>query len=774
MKAKKIFASSLAGALAMTMAMPVGVFAAEYDSVIDPQKKGSMTIHKLIENDGKTMQSDGHSAVDATSTNSGVDGNGTMHNSEIENDGTITVTDPLDPNKQDNFSGTEDYTQTLPGYDKDADGTINVTDDTWLPLDNIGFSYLKIADIVQVNGYKVGEDVSSVGTYFTNLDTALLQLGSNLGVTAPVATKFKDDNNNYYTTAAIEKWIADINRVTATKNNAGVYSTAVENPTVNDHAAGEEVLRAYVKNGSQVFTKGDGATDKIENLDLGLYIVGETDIKAHDGLDGEGNQYVVDSYELNPEYPVVESEAAPFLVSLPTTNVSAVEGNAAGTVWEYDLDVYPKDQTNSILKRIIDPDDEGDRALRIREDYQIGDVIEQVIYADAPALQSYTPTDVLENQEENQAEEPLDEVDTYAIGADPLKKWHEKFVITDTMSKALTFNEVSKVVIIPKAVNPQYDTDLKASEVVLASGDYTVEGSTEKQSEDHTFTVTLTESGLKKLDAIQVDSQVVVYFACSLNEDAQIGTGNANVNHPTLTWKNSNTAEKSVDGNYVYDYTYELDLKKTGLEDASRAIFTVVHTDDNNQTVAKGTPETRTNKDAADVDIKFVKISDGVYRIFDAKHDAADSAVTIEVNGETYTNAVQPAKDGTLKIIGFDSDTYTFKEIATENGKNLLKSTFKVEFVEDGDPAFTYVDGEGSADKLQDGALIRATLTSENLDTNLQITGNGGIANAKIENFKSVTLRTGGEGRTMIYLTGAAVLAGLSAAVVVYKKKKTV
>ena len=170
--------------------------------------------------------------------------------------------------------------------------------------------------------------------------------------------------------------------------------------------------------------------------------------------------------------------------------------------------------------------------------------------------------------------EPLDESDTYAIEVDPSSKKHEKFVIKDTMSASLTFVQdvqaqkgVTEVFIIPKSVNPQYDTQLKdvSGKVALTyDADYQVTTET-LEGGDHTFEVALTASGLDKLDKMGVDSQVVVFFNATLNKDAQIGVGDANVNHPNLTWKNTNTAEKSVDGNYVYDYTYELDLKKTGV-----------------------------------------------------------------------------------------------------------------------------------------------------------------------------------------------------------------
>lgn len=821
MQAKRIISSGLAGALALSMAMPAGVMAetgAANDSIIiDSTKKGSITVHKLIENDGHEAISDGHDVLASGATDSSTD-----HAVKEQEDGTIDVTNPFigADSTPTTFDGTEEFDTDLSTegteYDENqenaagvrqsgtedgiVDGTISVKDDSYIPLDGIVFSYLKIADILNVNG-NLADGTSVVGTYFTNLNEGIFgndaSIRNQLAVAAPVPTVI--DGQNYYTTASIEKCLADMN---AAKTSAGV--------------AGEELLRQFIKANGEAMNKTDkdGKSTKDE-MDLGLYILGETDITAHDGLDANGQQYKVEDYRLNPEYPVIESEAAPFLVSLPTTNVSKVNDKAPGTVWEYDIDVFPKDQTNSIVKRIVDPDDSGDRALRIREDYQIGDTIEQVIYADAPALQPYTPHDAINDQlnarDDNANNEAYDEVASYGVGVNKAMKKHEKFVIKDTMSKSLTFDGVSSVKIIPKAVNAQYDTDLGAAGVALVAGeDYvlTQNGAAidannalgSKFETDHTFEVTMTAAGLAKLDAITEDSQVVVFFSTTLNDKAQIGPGNLNANNPNLTWKNSNTAEKSVDGNYVYVYTYELDLKKTGVENAENVIFTVTHTDDNNRTVTKGAiaddgsylyPNASfVDDDDTTAMVQFVKESDGVYHVFDPDHDKAEDLYKLTVNGVEYTNAINPAADGKLVIKGFDSDTYTFKEISTEQGKNLLKSTFDIEFVEDGDPNFTYLNGtsavagkEGSAELLQDGKLIRATLSIDEAvagnadesvstdDLNLDPQNNG-IAKVQIDNYKAVTLRTGGEGRQMIYMGGAAMLGILSAAVIADKKRR--
>ncbi|MGX8727992.1 MAG: hypothetical protein ACSW75_00325, partial [Lachnospiraceae bacterium] len=72
MKFKKFAAMSLAAMMAFGTALPAAApVLADYDSVIDPSRTGSVTLHKIIENNGRNKQADGH--VDASITNTPLD-----------------------------------------------------------------------------------------------------------------------------------------------------------------------------------------------------------------------------------------------------------------------------------------------------------------------------------------------------------------------------------------------------------------------------------------------------------------------------------------------------------------------------------------------------------------------------------------------------------------------------------------------------------------------------------------------------------------------------
>lgn len=755
MKLRKIAAVLATGVItASTIVAPL-VSAAEVRKsyyTIDYEtydNKGTITLYKLIENDGLNKVGDG-------------------------------------------YEHAEDNARTKSKGETDTAGQ---------PLDNVEFTYLKIADFISVNGrennksggnYVSGSysDTSQVGIYFNNIDAGFKSRAKIAGCDMDdSANKTVIEDNVYYTTVQMEAALRAIN---AYAGNPG--------STPESGETGETNLNKYLsdlypsKSTPSVYsaTQGYSKTDsngrikfgtESAGLSLGLYLIGETDISAHDGIDASGKRY---EQSKNPEAPVIESLASPFLVSLPMTNIAKEDGHEAGEVWLYDITVYPKDSQTSIYKRIVDVDEKGDRTLRLSEDYQIGDVIEQVIYSDAPKLQS-TPA---------------------ATGSGTLPNvTHKKYVITDTMTNSLTFDKVTKVTYGPKVANPKFDTDFSAFQTMTANTDYTVTPSADL----HSFKVTLTDAGLAKLDAAPSFYQVAVWFESTLNNEAKIGTVPVNENYPTLNWRNSNGVEHEIKGNHTKVYTYELDLTKKGLNDSSLSTFTVVRHDTvKNKTVDKTDAAVTSVTDNArdsiytaenlcngqveynDVDVEFIKESDGVYHVFDRNSNATH----YDVDASKATKLLIPAagENGKLIIKGLDSQRYTFTEIKTEgkyyggtqpgnsdteainamndiannHARDLLKTTFDVIF--------------RAPDPVRDGNLLPnsgnpgtygAAVKTPDINTETKLSHADGIAKITVNNYKTITLRTGGAGRTIIYVTGAALLTLLMAIVIFRKKKGT-
>ncbi len=651
------------------------------ESVIDTSKTGSITIHKLISNDGYASYADGM------------------------------------------------------GHDIAGD-RVKASGDGMAPLDKVIFSYKKVADLIDV----AGDD--KVGLYFQNVDPAFQNavLGYNW---SDARNRTVIEGETYYTTEQMEAALA------AGNNHPGNGTSQT----------GTTALTSYLaSSGTQMPACDSDGITSVSSLPLGLYLVGETDISAHDGradkavtftddVTGQTKSYAAGDYYLedpNPEAPVVDSPAPPYFIVLPTTNITAVNGHEPGSVWIYDVDSWPKDQTLSITKKIVDPDEISPGVLRDYEDYQIGDNISQVIYADAPAL---TPDlNVPAADADGNASEK------HLIDA----KTHECYIISDQMTKGLSFDRVTRVALGPKVKDPK-SADVFAGFRDLAEGtDYkiteTVHGTKAPVSGpggSTSFAVELLPAGLRKLDGITELSEVAVFFDATLNKDAKIGPATEsekedplflNENHPTLTWRNSGSLERKVGGNHVYDFTYALDLTKRGLMKGNyeTVAFTVIRHD------------TRDDHTEHDTDVRFVRESAGVYHIYDEHHkDPENDSSKIDLRTGTPFEAskvIHPDANGKLLIKGMDSNRYTFREIATEKGKELLKSTFDVIFTAE-DPNRNGQLKTAEAEVKDLNGKDTTTLRHEN-----------GTAYLIVNNMKTVTLRTGGKGRTGIYAAGAVLL----------------
>lgn len=896
------------------------------DSVIDSNETGSITVYKIIENNGQVAQADG-----------------TEQNIDTDTDGNqfMTITTPNRPEGADAKGNTEEFNNSGSDhvYSDRQEATFNGSDngksngnsaleggqsssghidsgrdnetydgnetDQSLVVPNVGFSYYKVADIVTVAG-KVNRDAADgndettdtekqtqddsyagVGLYYTNIDQNFLDLGADFGI-KPEATPITDADGTtygndtgskaYYTAASLENYIAQIENLgtgVAKTNVDETGASALTNLTRYENTkATESALtspdKAY---GNFALTDAEGKAT-VTGLPLGLYLIGETDISHHDGLDDKTGRELGREEDTNDiEYPILKNRAEPFLVSVPAANVSTItqkdaEGKTVshnpGTVWVYDQYIYPKDSTVNISKAILDPDESGargEKTLRTREDYQIGDIVNQVIWADASVPQ---PTfDITADTDPDTPNTPNS------------KRVYQRYRISDKMEKSLSFDGVTKVAIIDKVANPTRDTDLelaKGYRELTEGTDYIVSAAVGKGEADataytendyatrdlHDFTVTLTASGLAKLNSIKRDSQVIVFFDTTLNKDAMIGPTDgvqntkinadveqdANMNQPSLDFKDSAWPENEVKGNKVYVFTHELDVKKDGLSDPTKAEFVVTRTNNavaaadnvtNTKNIAEGptvandanlTEYGRDNIDLSQLahthsyyknaptqtigHIAFVKEADGVYHLYDNALDDVNNeysarkntGIVGKDNGLFYDNksegtgsvgdvvtVLHPDDNGKLLIKGLDAEenTYTVKEIATENGHNTLSTTFDVNLAEVDKTAQAGSDTYDDEDVWKDGRLVSVTATGNDsrakiLNASCVSIGdsvaplsinqkNNGIAELEIDNYKAITLRTGGTGRMVIYLIAGACVVALVIYAAKSKKK---
>ena len=633
---------------------------------------------------------------------------------DVDKTGSITV------QKYSNPKGLE-----FVGFEEGVNGlSTDTIPDKSYPISGVQFKYLKIADIGQYLGTKTTDNKTQgeIGTYYV-LNASFLSECSTRGVTI-TPDKTGVDGTKYYSAKTIEEAVLSLNTdQTKVEQYVNTNGTAFANTDVN------------------------GIT-KATNLSLGLYLIAETDTKnaaianswltgddtyiKQEGLNSQNTDYTkVDQagtddniYDDGNIFDSVDktkvsiaSKSVPYLVSIPTTNTATIGTHAPGTVWMYDVYTKPKNSFTSITKMIVDQDD--NKTLRMYEDYEIGDTVNYVIFADV---------------------EPL--IDG---------KKHEKFIIDDNMTDGLTFNTIKSVKYGLRSVNPSTTDDFKTY-TEFASTDYTV------TKTEHTFKITFTAAGLAKLDAIEDDYLVVVSFDCILNEAAKIGTDPQNMNRSDLTWQNSHEAEYKISSNKVFAFTYQTDITKEGITKPEEVSFRI-------QRYNKVTGE------LINGDVECIKDSDGMYHIYDNAHD--------KTNNATKVTQLVLGQDLKLHVRGLDSEKYMIVEMTTEQGKNLLKHSFDIDLTAP-DKLEGSLANPNAETQLnhRNGTVTAVAITKDgdstaHLETKqIPLYTEAGIVYITIINNDVVSLKTGGSGTTMYYIISALMLLGCAAAVVYTKRKK--
>lgn len=307
-----------------------------------------------------------------------------------------------------------------------------------------------------------------------------------------------------------------------------------------------------------------------------LYVFAETDA-TNAALANDDKQKVT-----------VTKVSVPFLVSLPFT------GKNGETVKE--LKVYPKNSTGTatIEKEIVEGTDE-----KVSTTANIGDTINYKVTYSIP------------------------------VGENGL----ESLVVTDTMSKGLTFEDNAENI---KVLNGNEEVDKKM---------YTVTPSKDDSTKVTTITITFdSENYCKKLASNTTQNFTITYTA-TLNDQAVLGGKDGNTNDVFVTYKNTGDVDrvtKPKDTTKVF--TYGIDLLKKG----------------------EGVDKL--------VGVKF-KLTDG-----------NDNAVNVEKKGKNtfYTpdgssNEVETDAAGKIYIRGLKPGTYKLTETKTNAGYVLLKDPVVIE-----------------------------------------------------------------------------------------------
>lgn len=529
-------------------------------------------------------------------------------------------------------------------------------------IQGVEFTYLRIADITMNNELADGQRQVGVLYGFDSSDRSTAVL-SAISLTAADAHK-TDNGINYFTSDVLNNKLA-----AALAANA----TNVKN-----------ALEAAVKNGGVAMTETDATGHtSASNMEQGLYLVVETRVPEN-----------------------VTSTCNPFFVSLPMTTID-------GAAWNYDVTVYPKNQTgNPDLEKTV-------REAKNSTGKNTGSL------TDTTDGYAHTTTASVGDVVDYQIISTLPTITSKASGL-------SEYTYVDTMSKGIKYNKNDVVI--------EFFKDAGCTDKIATwaenSGKFTVG----YDDAANTMTIRMTESGLSEINevtSVYIDSvkrgysdcTMRITYAATLTADAKMGDTD-NPNEVVLTWKRTNTTYFDTLKDCCHVYTYGIDVLKQFSDNGG-----------NLRNV-----KFRLHNDTDDVFV-IADLKDGVYyaKGFAAKKSDATTFI--------------PNSSGHIMVKGLEDDTYSLTEIATDKGYVLLKEAVKI---------VIKTSENGQCEKC--GAkLLTASATVNGKDVTMT-EGNAIVPLTVVNNPGFDLPKTGGYGVWM-YTVGGVLLLGAAGFIAVKSRK---
>ena len=530
-------------------------------------------------------------------------------------------------------------------------------------IQGVEFTYLRVADIAMNNELLDGQRHVGVLYGFDGSERSSAVL-SAIGLTASDAHKTESDVN-YFTSDALNNKLA-----TALAANA----TNVKN-----------ALETAVKNGGVAMTETDATGHaSADQLEQGLYLVVETRVPEN-----------------------VTSTCNPFFVSLPMTTID-------GAAWNYDVTVYPKNQTgNPTLDKTVreakNSTGKNTGSLTdIKDGYEhtatasVGDVVDYQIISILPTITSKASS-------------------------------LSEYTYVDTMSKGIKYNKQDVVI--------EFFRDSACTEKIATWAENSSKFTVAYDDAANTMTIRMTDTGLSEINeaaTVYIDSvkrgysdcTMRITYAATLTADAKLGDTD-NPNEVVLTWKRTNTTYFDTLKDCCHVYTYGVDVLKQFSDNGG-----------NLRNV-----KFRLHNDTDDVYV-VADLTDGVYyaRGFAAKKADATTFV--------------PNAQGHIVVKGLEDDTYSLTEIATDKGYVLLRDAVKIVIK-------TAENGQCE----QCGAKLLTAAGTVNGKAVSMTDGNAIVPLTVVNNPGFDLPKTGGYGTWMFTIGGVALL-GAAAFIVVKSRKR--
>ena len=529
-------------------------------------------------------------------------------------------------------------------------------------IQGVEFTYLRVADVAMNNEVVDGQRQVGVLYGFNSSDRPNAVL-SAIGLTAADAHK-TEGGINYFTSDMLN------NKLSAALT---APATTVKN-----------ALETAVKNGGVAMAETDATGHtSASDMEQGLYLVVETRVPEN-----------------------VTSTCNPFFVSLPMTTIDGAE-------WNYDVTVYPKNQTgNPTLDKTVreDKNSTGKNTgslTDIKDGYaytataSVGDTVDYQIISTLPTITSKASS-------------------------------LSEYTYVDTMSKGIRYNKQDVVI--------EFFRDSACTDKIATwaenSGKFTVD----YDDTANTMTIRMTDTGLAEINeatTVYTDSVKRGYsdctmrltYAATLTAAAKMGDTD-NPNEVVLTWKRTNTTYFDTLKDCCHVYTYGIDVLKQFSDNGGdlRNVKFKLHNDTDDCYI-------------------IADLKDGVYY---AKGFAAKKA-----DATTFI----PNSSGHIVVKGLEDDTYSLTEIATDKGYVLLRDAVKI---------VIKTAENGQCEKC--GAkLLTASATVNGKDVTMS-EGNAVVPLTVVNNPGFDLPKTGGYGTWMFTIGGVALL-GTAAFIVIRSRK---
>ena len=529
-------------------------------------------------------------------------------------------------------------------------------------IQGVEFTYLRIADITMNNEVMDGQRTVGVLYGFDSSDRSTAVL-SAIGLTA----------------ADAHKTAGGINYFTSDMLNNKLSAALTANATNVKNA-----LETAVKNGGVAMPETDATGHaSADQLEQGLYLVVETRVPEN-----------------------VTSTCNPFFVSLPMTTID-------GAAWNYDVTVYPKNQTgNPTLEKTV------------REN------------KNSTGKNTGSLTDITDGYAHTASASIGDTVDYQIISTLPTitskASSLSEYTYVDTMSKGIKYNKNDVVIEFFKDAG----CTGKIATWAVNSGKFAVA----YDDAANTMTIRMTDTGLSEINEVATvytnsvkrgysDCTMRITYAATLTADAKMGDTD-NPNEVVLTWKRTNTTYFDTLKDCCHVYTYGIDVLKQFSDNGG-----------NMKNV-----KFRLHNDTDDVYV-VADLTDGVYY---AKGFAAKKA-----DATTFVPNVQ----GHVVVKGLEDDTYSLTETATDKGYILLKEAVKIVIT---------TKENGACEQC--GAKLLTAAGTVNGKAVSMTDGNAIVPLTVINNPGFDLPKTGGYGTWMFTIGGVALL-GAAAFIVIHSRK---